>query len=293
MISSCYTLTAATAQTRHHLGLDEAEQQSPAAQAATDAPMELARALVTELNCAVVAMRYPVTDEFRGAFTEALYSRVLRNAQPLEQAVAAAVPDAAGPAPSLARPPISVAAPVLLGSSAVKLPLTPPVSTPTVNPADAAMTQFPPEPARFVGRCKVMAAASAALAPASGRTAVLFQGMAGVGTTTCAVELAYRHQRAFATSVFWSAPADPHQFGDALRLLALTLDAQLGRHGVAMVDKITTPENLENFLPTLTAALADTPLLLVLDNLDTVLTTEGQWRDLRWAPLIGALTSRA
>jgi hypothetical protein len=47
---------------------------------------------------------------------------------------------------------------------------------------------------------------------------------------------------------------------------------------------------LENFLPRLHALLRDSGLLLVLDNLETLLTPEGGWRDLRWGPLIGALT---
>jgi hypothetical protein len=115
--------------------------------------------------------------------------------------------------------------------------------------------------------------------------------MAGAGKTACAVELAYRRPPGFATLVFWSAPTDPDQFGDALRLLAVTLETQLGDHGFAMVEEIATRERLESFLPTLTAVFGDAGMLLVLDNLDTLLTLDGQWRDLRWASLIGALTS--
>ncbi|MGH3944665.1 MAG: hypothetical protein ACRDSI_06425 [Pseudonocardiaceae bacterium] len=174
--------------------------------------------------------------------------------------------------------------------SAVELSPAPPVEKPVAYPTVEAMARFPAEPTRFVGRAAVMAAASTALAPASGRTAVVFHGMAGAGKTTCAVELAYRHQRRFVALAFWSAPTDPDQFGDALRLLAMALEAQLGNDGFAMVDKIATLERLKNFLPTLTAVFADAGLLLVLDNLETLLTPDGTWRDLRWAPLIGALT---
>src|ERR671917_2584131 len=162
-------------------------------------------------------------------------------------------------------------------------PLEAPVTTIEV------MAGFPVQSTRFVGRAEAMAAASTALAPASGCTAVVFHGIAGAGKTTCAVELAYRHQRAFDALAFWSAPTDPDQFGDALRLLAVALEAHLGDYGFTMVDKIATKERLENFLPSLTAGFADAGLLLVLDNLETLLTPDGQWRDLRWAPLIGAL----
>lgn len=165
-----------------------------------------------------------------------------------------------------------------------------PVKAPVRDVSVEATARFPAEPTRFVGRIETMAAASTVLAPSSGRTAVVFQGMAGVGKTTCAVELAYRHQGAFDVLVFWSAPTDPDQFGDALRLLAVALEAQLGDHGLAMAEEIATPERWENFLPTLTAVLTEASVFLVLDNLDTLLTADGQWRDLRWAPLIDALT---
>ncbi|HEX2300715.1 MAG TPA: hypothetical protein VHH34_19790 [Pseudonocardiaceae bacterium] len=153
------------------------------------------------------------------------------------------------------------------------------------------IARFPAEPARFVGRIEVMAAASAALDLTSGCSAVVFHGMAGVGKTTCAVELAYRHQHDFGGLAFWSAPTDTDQFGDALRLLAVALETQLGDHGLTMTEEIVTSERLENFLPTLTAVLTRVGVLLVLDNLGTLLTPDGQWRDRRWASLIGALTS--
>ncbi len=152
------------------------------------------------------------------------------------------------------------------------------------------MARFPAEPTRFVGRAEVMAAANTAVAPGSGRTAVVFHGIAGVGKTACAVELAYRHQHGFVALAFWSAPTDPDQFGDALRQLAVALEAQLADYGFTMLDEIATLENLEKFLPTLTAVLAGAGFLLVLDNLDTLLTPAGQWRDPRWAPLLRALT---
>ncbi len=172
----------------------------------------------------------------------------------------------------------------------VELPLAPSVGKPVFDPTVEAKARFPAEPTRFVGRAQAMAAAGTALAPASEHRAVVFHGIAGVGKTTCAVELAYRSRRTFVTLVFWSAPTDPDQFGDALRLLAVALEAQLTDYRFVMVEEIATLERLQDFLPTLTDVLADASLLLVLDNLETLLTPEGQWRDLRWAPLIGALT---
>ncbi|MGH3975622.1 MAG: AAA family ATPase, partial [Pseudonocardiaceae bacterium] len=180
--------------------------------------------------------------------------------------------------------------PVLFGAAAAGLSLAPPRGQPVLDPAGQRMAGFPPEPPRFVGRAEALAAASAALAPESGQTGVLFHGMAGAGKTACALELAYRHQWAFAALAFWSAPTDPEQFSDALRLLAMALEAQLADYGFAMVDKIATLAALERFLPRLRALLAESGLLLVLDNLETLLTSDGRWRDPRWVPLIGALT---
>ncbi|MBV9140650.1 MAG: hypothetical protein JO115_07010 [Pseudonocardiales bacterium] len=188
------------------------------------------------------------------------------------------------------------------GTSAVEESRAPPVGEPLPTPAVTVaakpvltspvetMAAFPAKPTRFVGRVEVMAVARTALAPGSGRTAVVFHGIAGAGKTTCAVELAYHHQRAFRGLAFWSAPTDPDQFGEALCLLAVALEAQLGRDRLAMVQETATLERTGNFLPTLTAVFADAGLLLVLDNLDIFLTPEGQWRDRRWEGLISALT---
>ncbi|MDQ3764627.1 MAG: hypothetical protein M3460_24710 [Actinomycetota bacterium] len=117
--------------------------------------------------------------------------------------------------------------------------------------------------------------------------------MAGAGKTACALELAPLPPPAgLHRAGVLVRPTDPDQFGDALRRLALALEAQLGDHGFAMVDKIATSATLERFLPRLRALLQDSGLLLVLDNLETLLTPDGQWRDPRWTPLIDALISR-
>ena len=135
-----------------------------------------------------------------------------------------------------------------------------------------------------------MARASAVLAPGSGRAGVLLHGMAGSGKTACALELAYRHQDSFAAAAFWQAPLTEDGFGGALASLAAQLEIQLGEFGFAMSDKITTIESLAGFAPRLRRLLEDTGVLLVLDNLETLLTPAGTWRDPRWEPLMAALT---
>ena len=178
-------------------------------------------------------------------------------------------------------------------AASVGLTPAPPTGKPAYETTGETMAGFPAQSTRFVGRAVPMAAASAALDPASGRTAVLFYGTAGTGKTSCAVELAYRHRDAFGASAFWSAPTDPDRSGDALRLLALELDTQLGKHGFTMVDKIATEATLAKSLSALATVFGDAGVLLVLDNLETLLSPDGQWCDPRWALLIGAFTGHA
>jgi hypothetical protein len=193
VVSACESAAATTAETLRLIGLgdravylDQEQDEAPAGDA-----MGVARALVSELDCAVVGMRYPVTDEFAIAFGNDFYERVLQRAQPVDVAVARAVAAVSGATGS-----IELATPGMFGARAAGLRLTVPRGRPRMNPAEGKMAYFPDEPERFVGRAAAMAAASAALAPDSGRTAVLLHGMAGAGKTACALELAYRHQGA-------------------------------------------------------------------------------------------------
>ena len=314
VVSACESAAATTAETLRWVGLEEqaqqfeqqAEQDIPAlagAGAGTAGAPELvmtgvARAVADRLGCAVVAMRYPVVDDFAIAFADELYGRLLgvRDAgsgsrgQPLGTALARAVARAAGPEPSPARPVLSLATPVLLGGQAAGLVLEVPRGQPELDPALVAMQEFPPEPERFVGRAQAMARAGAVLAPGSGQAGVLLHGMAGSGKTACALELAYRHQDSFAAAAFWQAPLADDEFGGALASLAAQLEVQLGEFGFAMSDKITTIESLARFVPRLRRLLEEAGILLVLDNLETLLTPAGTWRDPRWEPLMAALT---
>lgn len=94
VVSACQSAAATTAETLRWLRLDNpaAELEAQAAQETTTTPVGVARALLAELGCAVVAMRYPVSDDFAVEFADALYDRVFRQAQTLDRAVAAAVP---------------------------------------------------------------------------------------------------------------------------------------------------------------------------------------------------------
>ena len=102
VVSACESAAAATAETLRLLGLTEQaealEEPSPPAgrtgPAAGSRPRP--RRWCRELDCAVVAMRYPVTDEFAIAFGDVLYEHLLSRRQPVDVAVARAVAQAAG-----------------------------------------------------------------------------------------------------------------------------------------------------------------------------------------------------
>src|SRR6202044_2771460 len=243
----------------------------------------VAAALVEALDCAVVAMRYPVDDEFAIGFGAVLYEHVLGRGQPVDVAVARALKGVQGSG-------VALATPGLFGPRAAGLQLRVPAGTPDLDPDRSPVAYLPPEPARFVGRAAAMARASTALAPASGRSGVLLHGMAGAGKTACAVELAYRHRDGFAALAFWQAPTREDEFDGALANLASALETQLGRYGFAMTGHIGSGHDLTAFLPRLRQMLSEQGVLLVLDNLETLLTAEGTWRDPRWDPLIAALT---
>ena len=154
--------------------------------------------LARHLDCAVLAMRYPVDDEFTIRLTGRLYECLLGRGWTLPRSLQLALAEAAEGAP-----PLSVAAPALFGWRAAELTLLPPKGAPNLLDIEPdGLAGFPPQPVRFVGRVGQMARASAALAPESGKTGVLLYGMAGSGKTTCALELAYTHSQQFERLIF-------------------------------------------------------------------------------------------
>ena len=306
VVSVCESAADATAETYRLLGLVEQaealETESASTvtddirvDAGTDGPPAtaipgLARALVRELGCAVIGMRYPVTDEFAIAFTDVLYDQLLSRRQPVDIAAARAVAEAAGPVASTSRPAVSLATPGVFGAQANGLRLSVPRGRPLIDPTVQRMAYFPDEPLRFVGRAAAMARASQALAPDSGLTTVLLHGMAGAGKTACALELAYRHQDSFAAAAFWQAPTRADEWASALPDFANRLEIQLGDYGFNLAGNIATTQAVLAFAPRLRQLMRNGGLLLVLDNLETLLTPYGTWRDSRWGPLMTALS---
>jgi hypothetical protein len=134
-----------------------------------------------------------------------------------------------------------------------------------------------------------MTQASAALAIESDKSGVLLYGMAGAGKTACAIELIYHHAAAerFQAFVWYSAPEQGKDIALALRNFALELERQLP--DLAMLDVIDREHAFRDWLPRLVEVLENNAILVALDNLESLLTETGQWRDPRWGLLIEAM----
>jgi tetratricopeptide (TPR) repeat protein len=249
----------------------------------------VAAALSGRLGCAVLAMRYPVVDDFAIALSGSFYDLVLGKGQPVARALGLSLPGLALDPPTAGAPALSLATPTLFGASAADLRLVAPAGAAAVFKAEEQkLARFEKQPERFVGRVGPLTRATTALAPRSGRAGVLFHGMAGAGKTACALELAYTHEASFALLVWHQAPAEGHDIGTAFGNLAQDLEAQIP--GLQMVHLAEDPGALAGFLPKLAEFLEQQRVLLVLDNLESLLTAEGAWRDPRWEQLVDAVT---
>jgi tetratricopeptide (TPR) repeat protein len=289
VMSSCDSAAVTAAEQLRLLGIPPPGQPTPDAASTEAEPLPaLAAELVGRLDCAVLAMRYPVIDDFAIGLAGQLYELLLGKGQPLARALQLALPRLISEPPTAAVPALSVATPALFGARAAELRLVPPAGEPLVF--DTMVTKlagFPPEPVRFVGRVGPMARANAALAPGSQHSGVLLFGMAGAGKTACALELAYGHEQAFRVLVWHKAPDEDHDFTAALTNFALDLERKLP--GLQLAHLVDDQAALAGFLPQLTEFLERRRVLVVLDNLESLLTERGDWRDERWGPVVEAL----
>src|SRR5208337_4246615 len=297
ILDACYSGVGSQAAARAQVGLDRAPVRQEGAEGAELAQTTgtalpgLAQALSQRLDCAALAMRYPVGDAFATELMLALYGKLLDKRRPLPAALHLALDDALEA--DIPKPPLSPATPILVGVRAAELQLAPPPreAQPIDLPKVGLSIGFPAEPPRFVGRLQPMLRASQALARRSLKRGVLFHGMPGAGKTACALELTYRHEhRRFQGYVWHRAPEAGSDISSALFNLMQDIQTQLNAPDLGLTTSLDDPQRFRQFtLPRLRALLQQKSLLLVLDNLETLLTDSDGWRDALWGEVVAAL----
>jgi hypothetical protein len=285
-LSACLSAAATVEETLAWLGVEP--KRGPAPTTKTGELQTVARALVQSLDCAVLAMRYPVGDQFAIDLGRGLFEGVLEKKQSLARALQVTLPEVAdGPDVNAA----AVATPTLFGGYAAKLELLVPEGE---APVRLGLAYFPPEPERFVGRVGLLTKARGAMARESGSTGVLFYGMSGGGKTACALELAYQYQDIdrFQHFMWFEAPKGDSDISAALIGFARQWDIQADVPEVPLVAIVGADDaKFAANLPRLSRFLEQRSVLIVLDNLESLLRENGQWRDPRWEKLIAALVN--
>lgn len=305
VLSSCDSAGTTLSEARHLLGLDlgldpaDATGKPEGERSEVKSLPAVAQTLTQRLGCAVVAMRYPVGDDFAIALGRELYAGLLDKRQPLPGALQQALPDALTAKPSPGTPPLSVATPALFGPRAADLALESPTGEPGTFSDVTSLAYVPDQPKRFVGRVGVMLRAGEALAEGrddSDWSGVLLHGMAGGGKTAIALELAYGHAEQFEALVWHKAPDEGADITGALTAFALDLEYQLQQQlteaaAPKLVHLAHDRDALARFAPQLTEFMQQHRVLVALDNLESLLTDRGDWRDDRWGILVNALAA--
>jgi hypothetical protein len=157
-VAACWSASVTAAEQRRLLGLSVPDTRAGVAGADGSASGALATELARRLGCAVLAMRYPVDDEFAIVLTGKLYDLLAEKGQPLPQAVGIALRQLMTESSGRGFPALSVATPALFGERAVGLTLAAPDR---IQPEDYStiplkLAGFPPQPDRFVGRTGAM-----------------------------------------------------------------------------------------------------------------------------------------
>jgi tetratricopeptide (TPR) repeat protein len=295
-VSACWSAALTAAEQRRLLGLPVLEDSGSARASeqgreggSSRATGTLATELAERLGCAVLGMRYPVVDDFAIELSGRLYDLLARQGQPLPRALGLALGDVMRTLGPDRCPALSAGTPALFGAWAAGLRLTAPERAEADSYATGSLklAGFPEQPERFVGRTRVMAAASAALAADSGVPGVLLYGMPGGGKTACATELAYTHEHAFDRMVWFKAPDEGQDITGALTDFALTLELELP--GFQMVHVLADEASLAGFVPRLTELVQRRRVLIAIDNIESLLSDGGEWRDDRWGSVVGAL----
>jgi hypothetical protein len=135
-LSACESAAVTAAEHLRQIGLASAVS---VADEPTESLPAVATELVRRLDCAVLAMRYPVMDDFAIDLAACFYDLVLGKGKPIAPALALSLPKAATSV-------ISLATPTLFGSRAAELHLTPPPGGPLLLDVteQQKLARFPP-----------------------------------------------------------------------------------------------------------------------------------------------------
>ena len=116
--------------------------------------------------------------------------------------------------------------------------------------------------------------------------------MSGAGKTACALELAYQYEDAerFQRFLWWEAPKGDSDIAGTLGRLAQQWDIQVNAPELSLVAMVNNDDaTFTAQLPRLSSFLGQRSVLIVLDNLESLLRENGKWHDPRWEKLLAAL----
>jgi hypothetical protein len=288
---ACESATQIAEENLYLLGFSETPPSRASRSQSSGSSTSLAAALSERVQCVVLAMRFSVGDEFAIGLSHDFYELAIGDSQRVSRALGLALARASTRQRSFQDSALSLGIPVLYGAAATRLVLEAPTGgqDPLLQDGQATVGQTPPEPPLFVGRTGPMARARAALRPGSGFAGVVYYGMAGAGKSTCATELAHMQRRGFSNLCWYQASSDQAAPTAELVRFALTLEDQLP--GLQLIDAIDDSEGFRGAADQLNAYLEEHEVLVVLDNLEVLLTPDGEWRDGRWDTLISAFSS--
>ena len=247
----------------------------------------IATQLVDGLDCAVLAMRYPLTDDFSIALSASFYTSLLGEGQELPRALRIALSHVIPEQPTTDVPPLAAVTPALFGARAEKLRLVCPPGRSSSRANRPTIASLPPQREQFVGRIGPMSRASRALAAHSEVSAVVLYGAAGVGKSAAAVELAHTLEAEF-RHIAWHEVTEQ----DSAAALVSCMVNIGGQIPEMQVDDLTAdPRALRRGLDTVRAFMRRERTLIVLDNAELLLTSTGKWSHDHWQLFIDALTA--
>jgi tetratricopeptide (TPR) repeat protein len=298
VLSTCDSWAPAAVENLRELDLDaqadDLVRAAAADQRSTNGTTALGKSILDALGCAVLGMRFPVDDMFAARLTNALYTRVLDVGEPLDVALRGALPAALEADDAFPPPLLSIGTPALFGAQAIGLELRAPDLTPDATVDATLAPSLPDEPVRFVGRTRLLSDAGEALSASSDRSGVIFHGMVGIGKSASALELAHRHLATFSATAYWNAKEIAESPDAALADFAHRLDEQFGSlldEDDLQIGRARSDDDFDTALQKLTALLTRRRLLLVLDDMESLLTENGDWRTERWRRLFAAMTA--